>query len=143
MRGQLAKLGGGNVTATALRVASGSDADGSPSEAMKKGPSNSDAHSDPHSAGAAHPTPAAVNPYRKGDKVATACKGADVEAEVTAVFKDEVQVRTPDGELRWRTVRTVKPVIVLLTSPEPADAVEPVAPRRRKRTGRVRGSKKG
>lgn len=31
-----------------------------------------------------------------------------MEAEVTAVYKDEVQVRTPDGELRWRTVRTVR-----------------------------------
>ena len=47
------------------------------------------------------------NPYKKGDRVKTQCKGQAVEAEVTAVFKNEVQVRTPDGELRWRTVRTV------------------------------------
>ena len=54
----------------------------------------------------------AGNPYRKGDKVKTKVggKGEEIEAEVTAVFKDEVQVRTPDGELRWRTARTVKPL---------------------------------
>jgi hypothetical protein len=52
--------------------------------------------------------------------VKTKCKGAEVEAEVTAVYKDEVQVRTPDGELRWRTVRTVQTVMVMLTPPEPA-----------------------
>ncbi len=50
----------------------------------------------------------AGNLYHRGDKVTTTCKGIEVEAEVTAVFKDEVQVRTPDGELRWRTVRTVQ-----------------------------------
>ena len=91
---------------------------------------------------ASAPPPAAAcveapagNPYLKGDKVTTKCKGADVEAEVTAVFRDEVQVRTPDGELRWRTIRTVPPVIVLLTPPDPMDAVEPsvVVPRKRKR----------
>ena len=51
----------------------------------------------------------AANPYQKGDRVKTKLggKGEAVEAEVTAVFKDEVQVRTPDGELRWRTIRTV------------------------------------
>ena len=59
--------------------------------------------------------------YAKGDKVKTLCKGVDVEAEVTAVYKDEVQVRTPDGELRWRTVRTVQPVTMLPTPPEPVE----------------------
>ena len=81
---------------------------------------------------------ATVNPYQKGGKVKTACKGADVEAEVAAVFKDEVQVHTPDGELRWRTIRTVQPVIVLLTPPDPMDPVEPVAPRRKKRAMKKR-----
>ncbi len=100
VRGQLAKIGGGTVP---VGVPVGSGVGGSPSEAMKKGPSNHDAHFDHHSAGAAHPAPPALNLYRKGDKVTTACKGAEVEAEVTAVYKDEVQVRTPDGELRWRT----------------------------------------
>ena len=47
----------------------------------------------PPSAAAAVETPAG-NPYQKGDKVTTKCKGADVEAEVTTAFKDEVQVRT-------------------------------------------------
>ena len=43
--------------------------------------------------------PAVVNSYQKGDKVKTVCKGADVKAEVIAVYKDEVQVRTPDSKL--------------------------------------------
>ena len=99
----------------------------------------------PAPAAATSPTSAAVpgkapagNPYQKGDKVTTACKGAEVEAEVTAVYKDEVQVRTPDGELRWRTVRTVQPVIVLLTPPDPADMVEEAVPRRKKRATKKR-----
>ena len=80
-----------------------------------------------------------MNPYQKGDRVKTACKGVDVETEVTAVFKDEVQVRTPDGELRWRTVRTVQPVVELLTPSDPMDAVEPsVVTRRRKRARKKR-----
>lgn len=77
-----------------------------------------------------------TNPYQKGDKVRTACKGVDVEAEVTAVFEDKVQVRTPDGELRWRTIRTVRPVVVPLTPPEPADVGEPTASRQRKRSAK-------
>ena len=135
VRGQLAKIGGGGTTVPAPAVAPfGSGVDGSTSGAMKKGPTKHDAHSAHHSAGAAHPAPAAVNPYAKGDKVKTACKGADVEAEVVTVYKDEVQVRTPDGELRWRTVRTVQPVVVLLTPPDPLDAGEtPVVHRRRNR----------
>ena len=77
-------------------------------------------------------------PYQKSDKVTTNCKGAEVEAEVTAVYENEVQVRTPDGELRWRTIRTVQPLVVLLTPPEPADEVELVVPRRRKRAAKGR-----
>ena len=83
-RGQLAKLSSGVVVTDAAVVPSGSDADGSPSEAMKKGPTKHDAHPVDDSAGAAHPAPTAVNPYRKGDKVLTKLggKGEDVEAEV-------------------------------------------------------------
>ena len=139
VRGQLAKLGGGAVVAVPTSQPSGRMVDGSPSVSMK-GPSNSDAHSDHHSAGAAHPAPAAVNPYKKGDKVRTKLggKGEDVEAEVTAVWKDEVQVKTPDGELRWRTVRTVRPTIEPATSSEPADEAEPVAAHKKKRATKKR-----
>ena len=79
-----------------------------------------------------------MTPYQKGDKVKTKLsgKGEEVEAEVTDVFKDEVQVRTPDGELRWRTVRTVHPVIVLLTPPDPLDGFEPPVVTSRKKRAR-------
>ena len=81
-----------------------------------------------------------MNPYAKGDKVRTKLggKGDEVEAEVIAVHKDGVQVRTPDWELRWRTIRTVQPMVELLTPPEPADEVEPVKGRRRKRAAKKR-----
>ena len=111
VRGQLAKLNGGVIVKGAAEAPFGVGVDGSTSGTMKKGPSTNDAHSDHHPATGAHPAPTAVNPYQKGDKVKTQCKGAEVEAEVTAVFKDEVQVRTPDGELRWRTVRTVDMIV--------------------------------
>ncbi len=128
VRGQLAKLGGGVIVA----VPSGGSVDGSTSGAMK-GPKKSHAPVDPHPAPAHPPAPAAVvNPYQKGDKVKTACKGAEVEAEVTAVYKDEVQVRTPDGELRWRTVRTVQPVVVPLTPPQLADEAKLIVARKKK-----------
>ncbi len=131
VRGQLAKIGGGTVP---VGVPFGAGVDGSTSEAMKKGPSNHDAYSDHHSAGAAHPAPAAVNPYAKGDKVLTKLggKGEDVEAEVVAVWKDEVQVKTPDGELRWRTIRTVQPVVAQVTAQKSADKAEPATRRRGK-----------
>ncbi len=125
VRGQLAKLNGG-VVAVPMVVGAGSGVDGSTSEAMK-GPTKRDTHSDPHSAPAARLALVAVNPYQKGDKVTTACKGKEVEAEVTVVFKDEVQVRTPDGELRWRTVRTVAAIPSTQqkrTSAEAAQAAE-------------------
>ena len=131
VRGQLAKLGG----TVPVVVPCGSDADDPTSGAMKKGSTNHDA---PPLA-PADPASAAVNPYTKGDKVKTACKGADVEAEVTAVYKDEVQVRTPDGELRWRTVRTVQPVIVPPAVSNPsAGNVQPVVRHRKPRTQRRR-----
>ncbi len=138
VRGQLAKLGG----LMPVGVTSGPLVDGSTSVSMK-GPSNHDAPPPDHSAPAGHPTSAAVvNPYQKGDKVKTACKGADVEAEVTAVYKDEVQVRTPDGELRWRTIRTVQPVTMPPTPPEPADEIGAAAVHRKKRVNRKRGQRR-
>ncbi len=108
VRGQLAKIGGGMATMMLAVLPSGSGVDGSTSGAMKK----PKAQAAPPAAAPISPAPVmpastAVNPYQKGDRVKTQCKGNEVEAEVTAVFKDEVQVRTPDGELRWRTVRTV------------------------------------
>ena len=133
---QLAKIGGGT---SPVEQPSGPQAEGPTSRAMK-GPTKHDAHPADHSAPAADPAPGAVNPYQKGDKVKTACKGTEVEAEVVAIYKDEVQVRTPDGELRWRTVRTVQPVIVPLTPPDPADAgkAEPATPKKKKRVTRKR-----
>jgi hypothetical protein len=47
------------------------------------------------------------NPFKVGDKVVTKVQGGEVEAVVTKLWQNEVQVRTPDNELRWRTVYTV------------------------------------
>ena len=47
------------------------------------------------------------NPFKVGDKVATKVQGAEVEAAVTKLWEHYVQVRTPDKELRWRTMYTV------------------------------------
>lgn len=60
------------------------------------------------------------NPYSPEDKVLTKQGGVEVEATVRITFNDEVQVRTPDGILRWRNVRTVwrKPVDVVSASDE-------------------------
>ena len=57
-----------------------------------------------------------MNPYTKGDRVRTKLygKGEEGEAEVLAVWKEEVQVKTPDGQLRWWTVRTMQPVTVAI-----------------------------
>ena len=79
---QLAKIGGGVPPA----LPSGYDVDGSTSGAMK-GPKKSHVLP-PAPADPAHPpATAAVNPYTKGDKVKTVCKGAEVEAEVITVYK--------------------------------------------------------
>ncbi len=77
-RSQLAKISGGVPPALPF----GFHVDGSTSGVMK-GPKKSHALP-PASADPAHSSaPAAVNPYQKGDKVKTACKGA----EVTVVYK--------------------------------------------------------
>jgi hypothetical protein len=47
------------------------------------------------------------NPFKVGEKVVTKVQGAEVEAAVTKLWENEVQVRTPDNELRWRTIYTV------------------------------------
>lgn len=107
VRGQLAKLGGGQGVAAWL---CGQNVDEATSNGMKKSKAHAAPAASPASVVPIAPAVPPVNPYRKGDKVRTKLggKGDEVEAEVTAAFKDEVQVRTPDGELRWRTVRTVE-----------------------------------
>lgn len=50
-----------------------------------------------------------ANQFKPDDKVLTKHKGVEVEATVRLVWNGEVQVRTPDGVLRWRTVKTVWP----------------------------------
>jgi hypothetical protein len=47
------------------------------------------------------------NPFQPNDKVLTKFKGAEVEAVVIQTWKNEVQVKTPDNVLRWRTAKTV------------------------------------
>ena len=47
------------------------------------------------------------NPFKVGDKVVTKVQGAEVEAVVTKLWQNELQVRTPDNELRWRSMYTV------------------------------------
>ena len=47
------------------------------------------------------------NPFKPDEKVVTKVKGADVEATVAQVFNNEVQVKTADGKLLWRTMHTV------------------------------------
>jgi hypothetical protein len=47
------------------------------------------------------------NPFKIGDKVKTKVDGAEVDGVVTKLWQNEVQVRTPDNELRWRTMYTV------------------------------------
>ncbi len=47
------------------------------------------------------------NPFKVGDRVVTKVQGAEVEAAVTRLWEHYVQVRTPDKELRWRSIYTV------------------------------------
>ena len=49
------------------------------------------------------------NPYKAGDSVLIQRKGTELEATVRTTWNHEVQVRAiVDGELLWRTVKTVK-----------------------------------
>ena len=47
------------------------------------------------------------NPFKVGEKIITKVGGNEVEAVVTKLWQNEVQVRTPDNELRWRTMYTI------------------------------------
>jgi hypothetical protein len=47
------------------------------------------------------------NPFKAGDIVLTKLKGKEVQAAVSKIWKNEVQVKTADGELLWRTMYTV------------------------------------
>lgn len=47
------------------------------------------------------------NRFKKDDAVLTKIKQREVQATVTKVWKNEVQVKTADGDLLWRTMYTV------------------------------------
>ena len=47
------------------------------------------------------------NPYRADDAVITMVKGKKIEALVIQTWNNEVQVKTVDGDLLWRTMYTV------------------------------------
>jgi hypothetical protein len=47
------------------------------------------------------------NPFKTGDIVLTKLKGKEIQAAVSKIWKNEVQVKTTEGELLWRTMYTV------------------------------------
>lgn len=47
------------------------------------------------------------NPFQAGASVMTKVKGKEVSATVVKTWKTEVQVKTADNELLWRTMYTV------------------------------------
>jgi hypothetical protein len=47
------------------------------------------------------------NPFKPHDTVLTQIKGAEAEVTVRQIWKREVQVKTADGTLLWRTMHTV------------------------------------
>jgi len=47
------------------------------------------------------------NPFKTGDMVLTKLKGKEVQAAVSKIWKNEVQVKTAEGDLLWRTMYTV------------------------------------
>ncbi len=47
------------------------------------------------------------NPFKAGEAVMTKVKGKQVLASVTKTWQNEVQVKTGEGDLLWRTVYTV------------------------------------
>lgn len=51
-----------------------------------------------------------VNPFKPDDKVLILRKGIEIGATVRTIFNHEVQVRTEDGELLWRTMNTIRSV---------------------------------
>lgn len=73
------------------------------------------------------------NPFKTGDKVLTKVKGQPVEAVVNQVYNQEVQVRTTDKKLLWRTVKTVTLVTAISVPPvvkpeKPATTTPPPLP---------------
>jgi len=62
------------------------------------------------------------NPYKSGDSVLIKIKGQQVEATVNQVWNEEVQVRTADKKLIWRTVKTVEPVQTAMASTDKVQA---------------------
>ena len=72
------------------------------------------------------------NPFKPNEIVTTKVKGAGVTATVVQVFNNEVQVKTLDGKLLWRTMFTVwrvgaspipkpqKPKVEAVPAPAPA-----------------------
>lgn len=52
-----------------------------------------------------------ANPFKPDDKVLILRKGLEIEATVRSTWNHEVQVRTADGDLLWRTVKTIRGVI--------------------------------
>ena len=86
----------------------------------------------PHGEGAntvgeATNTPSMTNPFKQGDKVLTLRKGIEIEATVRTTWNHEVQVRTADGDLLWRTMKTIRSLPALETD-QPADAPVTVEP---------------
>lgn len=58
------------------------------------------------------------NPFKTGDTVLTKLKGKEIQAAVSKIWKNEVQVKTAEGELLWRTMYTVwRPGAAPLTRP--------------------------
>jgi hypothetical protein len=47
------------------------------------------------------------NPFKTGDIVLTKLKGKEIQAAVSKIWKNEVQVKITEGELLWRTMYTV------------------------------------
>lgn len=77
-----------------------------------------------------------ANPFKPDDKVLTFRKGIEIEATVRTIWNHEVQVRTADGDLLWRTVKTIRSVTAqetdqpaeTLQNPEPLAEVTQVEP---------------
>jgi hypothetical protein len=65
------------------------------------------------------------NPFKPSDNVSTKVKGAEVSATVVQTFNNEVQVKTGDGKLLWRTMHRVW---YPRSAPIPKPAKTPVRP---------------
>jgi len=62
-----------------------------------------------------------ANPFLIGQTVRTKFKGQIVEAQVTGIFGNEVQVRVVnDGLRRWRTIKTVWAIEAQTEAPQEA-----------------------